>query len=179
MAPRRTAQHTVFILRIVPILAPLPYVASHIIQPILICREALDRTRPRVPIVTPLDYGPAFRLDRLIWNRGRAGAVLASGGCRSQRLVVAFGLDPVLVPVAPFERRVSFYRFRVCLISGLLIFKICSQRDLDSAPDFIERRHLWQRWDSLFERFELLWSAHQQRNHQPVWAGEYRQGAKG
>jgi hypothetical protein len=30
----------------------------------------------------------------------------------SQRLVVAFGLDPVLVPVAPFERRVSFYRFR-------------------------------------------------------------------
>ena len=64
--------------------------------------------------------------------------MLPSRGCRSQRLVVAFGLDPVLVPVAPFERRVSFYRFRVCLISGLLIFKICSQRDLESAPDFIK-----------------------------------------
>jgi len=61
MAPRRTAQHTVFILRIVPILAPLPHVASHIIQPILICREAPDRTRPRVPIVITLDHGPAFR----------------------------------------------------------------------------------------------------------------------
>src|SRR6516165_3274147 len=61
MAPRRTAQHTVFILRIVPILAPLPHVASHIIQPILICREAPDRTRARAPIVITLDHGPAFR----------------------------------------------------------------------------------------------------------------------
>jgi hypothetical protein len=61
MAPRRAAQHTVFILRIVPILAPLPHIASHIIQPILICREAPDRTRPRVPIFIPLDHGTAFR----------------------------------------------------------------------------------------------------------------------
>src|ERR1700736_86934 len=61
MAPRRTAQHTVFILRIVPVLAPLPHVASHIIQPILICREAPDRTRPRVSIVITLDHGPGFR----------------------------------------------------------------------------------------------------------------------
>jgi hypothetical protein len=61
MAPRRTAQHTIFILRIVPILAPLPHVASHIIQPILICREAPDRTRPRVPIFIAFDHGTAFR----------------------------------------------------------------------------------------------------------------------
>jgi hypothetical protein len=72
------------------------------------------------------------------WENLRdGGAVLDSGGCRSQRLVVAFGLDPVLVPVMPFERRVSFHRFRVCLISELLIFKICSQWDPESAPDFI------------------------------------------
>ena len=61
MAPRRTAQHTIFILRIVPILAPLPHVASHIIQPILICHEAPDRTRPRIPIFITLDHGTAFR----------------------------------------------------------------------------------------------------------------------
>ena len=59
--PRRTAQDTVCILRIVPILTPLPGVASHIIQPIVICRETPDRTRPRVPIVITFDYGPSGR----------------------------------------------------------------------------------------------------------------------
>src|SRR5690349_9118894 len=49
--PRCTTQHTEFMLRIVPILAPLPNVASHIIQSTVICRKTPNRTRTRVSIV--------------------------------------------------------------------------------------------------------------------------------
>src|SRR5271165_4517023 len=43
IVPRRTTQHAESVLRIVPILTPLPHVASHIVQPILVCREAANR----------------------------------------------------------------------------------------------------------------------------------------
>ena len=51
IAPRRTAHHTVFHLSIIPINAPLPYVASHVVQPKLVCRKASRWTSPWIAVV--------------------------------------------------------------------------------------------------------------------------------
>ena len=49
--PRRTAQHTVLRLSIVPIFAPLPYVASHVVQTTKIRLKASHRTSPWIAVV--------------------------------------------------------------------------------------------------------------------------------
>ena len=59
IVPRRTSQHTVLLLSVIPIFAPLPYVASHVVQTTKIRLKASYRTSPWIAVVIAFNAWPS------------------------------------------------------------------------------------------------------------------------